>query len=535
MQYDVFISYRRDGGFETAKLLYQSLVEQGYTVSLDLETLHSGSFDRELMERIEGCYDFVLIVDKHCFDRTLDKNIDPDNDWVRREVAYALRLKKNIIVVRMEGAVFPQNLPSDIAEISMKNGPEYSISYYDSFVSRLTKDFLHSVARIPVKHQLALPESTDNQYLNSFLKIKTDLDCMFYLDGDLKLFVTADKIAKLPLGIGDCELKFISIENEADCVVDVFNMGTSDRLYKVNLTEVRKARIEKEEKERKEREELERIEQERLERECKERERKDRERVEYERMLAEERAKKIAELGAINGVFSVGPKKQILFSKGNLQYQASTRTWRFAEHQYDYRGIANREISQENQDWIDLFGWGTGIKPTNASLKSDDYSSIVEWGKNAIVNGGNGVNMWHTLSIAEWKYLFRNRETASGIYFAKAKVNGVNGVLLFPDNWNEAAYNIKKANQGNAEFVSNRITAADWKTLELYGLVFIPAAGYRSGTSVDNAGLFGYYWSASYYYSKCAFSLDFCDSNLNLDSNYNRSYGRSVRLVCNAF
>ena len=37
--------------------------------------------------------------------------------------------------------------------------------------------------------------------------------------------------------------------------------------------------------------------------------------------------------GAINGVFSVASNKKVYFSQGNLQYQASTRTWRFAEHQ----------------------------------------------------------------------------------------------------------------------------------------------------------------------------------------------------------
>ncbi|MBQ5532192.1 MAG: Ig-like domain-containing protein, partial [Bacteroidales bacterium] len=33
-----------------------------------------------------------------------------------------------------------------------------------------------------------------------------------------------------------------------------------------------------------------------------------------------------------------GQGGKVLFSPGNLQYQASTNTWRFAEHQYDYVG-----------------------------------------------------------------------------------------------------------------------------------------------------------------------------------------------------
>ena len=529
---DIFISYRRNGGFEPAQRLYESLVKRGFSVSFDLETLRSGSFDRELMERIELCRDFVLIVDKHCFDKTLDKKFNSENDWVRREVAYALQLKKNVITVKLPGADFPDDLPEDIAEISMKNGPEYSPIYFEAFVSRLEEQFFYSrPVSLPGRSN---PDDDSHPVPRYMLKIGTDIDCTFYLDTVKTLVITKEKRAMVPLKVGEYELKFVSLENEADCFVDVFNMVASDKLYNVSLDGIRKARIEKEEKERKEREERERAEKERLEQERIARERMERERVEHERFLAKERERRIAEMGAINGIFSVDPQKQVLFSKGNLQYQASTKTWRFAEQQYDFRGVANRDISPDNPDWIDLFGWGTGNKPTKSSLKFDDYASIVDWGKNVIANGGQQANLWRTLSIAEWEYLFRKRETASGICFAKARVNGTNGILLFPDNWNKAVYNIKKPNQGDAEFMSNRISAADWKALESYGMVFIPAAGYRSGSSVDNAGLYGYYWSASYYYSKCAFSLDFCDSNLNLSSNHDRSYGRSVRLVCSA-
>ena len=42
--------------------------------------------------------------------------------------------------------------------------------------------------------------------------------------------------------------------------------------------------------------------------------------------------------GAILAEFSVSDSTKIYFSQGNLQYQASTNTWRFAEHQWDYVG-----------------------------------------------------------------------------------------------------------------------------------------------------------------------------------------------------
>ena len=143
-QYDIFISYRRDGGFATANHLYDLLSQDGYAVSFDLDTLREGDFDTTLLERIERCTDFVLIVDEHTFDRTVDPNFNPANDWLRRELAHALRQHKNVIPIRLTGFDgFPDNLPPDIAAVATKNGPEYNKYYFDEFYKRL-KTFLHS-------------------------------------------------------------------------------------------------------------------------------------------------------------------------------------------------------------------------------------------------------------------------------------------------------------------------------------------------------------------------------------------------------
>lgn len=64
-------------------------------------------------------------------------------------------------------------------------------------------------------------------------------------------------------------------------------------------------------------------------------------------------------MGAVDGLFSVSATKKVYFSKGNLQYQASTNTWRFATNQWDRIGSGNSSISSSYSGWIDLFGWGT--------------------------------------------------------------------------------------------------------------------------------------------------------------------------------
>ena len=62
--------------------------------------------------------------------------------------------------------------------------------------------------------------------------------------------------------------------------------------------------------------------------------------------------------------------------------------------------------------------------------------------------------------------------------------------------------------------------------------IFLPAAGIRNGSSLGNAGIFGYYWSSTPYESSSygAFSLDVGSDDRNVGS-YSRFNGPSVRPV----
>lgn len=264
-----------------------------------------------------------------------------------------------------------------------------------------------------------------------------------------------------------------------------------------------------------------------------------------------------APTGAINGLYSVSVTQQVYFSKGNLQYQASTNTWRFAENQYDCVGSANSNISSSYSGWIDLFGWGTSGYNHGAvcyqpwSTSNSDYSDYyaygsssynlndqtgkADWGYNAISNGGNTENQWRTLTKDEWDYVFNTRGTISGIRYAKATVNGVPGVILLPDVWSTDYYTLSNTNTAGAAYTSNNITLSDWtNSLEANGAVFLPAAGFRDGTTVHYVGSRGYYWSASCDLSGCARGVLFLDGSLYPGSWNSRGSGQSVRLVRSA-
>ena len=63
--------------------------------------------------------------------------------------------------------------------------------------------------------------------------------------------------------------------------------------------------------------------------------------------------------------------------------------------------------------------------------------------------------------------------------------------------------------------------------------IFLPAAGYRGGSSLTYAGSYGYFWSSTPYddgYDNDAFYLDFGSGGQGMH-NFYRSHGRSVRPV----
>ena len=120
-RYDIFISYRREGGLQYAVALQSMLLNMGYSVFLDVRDLSSGHFDTALLKRIETCKDFILILSDGSLNRCSE-----ENDWVCCEIEHAMRLGKNIIPLIPDGVQpaerLPQSLPAQIATL-----PSYQI------------------------------------------------------------------------------------------------------------------------------------------------------------------------------------------------------------------------------------------------------------------------------------------------------------------------------------------------------------------------------------------------------------------------
>ncbi len=131
----------------------------------------------------------------------------------------------------------------------------------------------------------------------------------------------------------------------------------------------------------------------------------------------------------------------------------------------------------------------------------------------------------------EWLYLLDKRSTVTGIRYAKANVEGINGLLLLPDDWDNS-YHINRFNDDDADFLSNTIPQPFWEDkVESNGAVFLPAAGIRDGGTVGLIGKYGFYWSSTHQGIFDAKGLYFCNTFFNHEYHLHRCFSRSVRLV----
>ena len=264
--------------------------------------------------------------------------------------------------------------------------------------------------------------------------------------------------------------------------------------------------------------------------------------------------------GALPGLYTVNANgDKVYFSKGNLQYHASTLNpyWCFFNNQWEYLG-GDAQGTDDPGVNRDLFCWGTSNYNHGAhgyypwSISTDylqykvyndftkslyDETGQADWGYNRISNGGNQENLWRTPTggaNSEWVYILVTRTTNCGFHYAKATVGTTTGLIIVPDDWSVATYALKKTDNGTANYTSNKISTSDWNTyFQPAGCVFLPCAGARFGDRVDGQGIAGGYWSSTVSEPNTAYGIGFYVNQIRTNqSNVERGGGGSVRLIC---
>ncbi len=209
--------------------------------------------------------------------------------------------------------------------------------------------------------------------------------------------------------------------------------------------------------------------------------------------------------GALNGQFTVNENgDQVYFSKGNMYWNEENTSFEFETSQTNCETQWNSHVSH--------FFWSKN----KDKAREYEYSDKVSYGDVFFTNvsgfTANGqTDVWRTLSTAEWQYILGFSSDGTNIAhrnvtnrFAKANVDGVNGLLIFPDvfKWNESTMgNEPEYNMEDNSF-SNTYSTDNFTAMQNAGVVFLPSAGsyYRRRDRREDTE-FGYYWTSTLYSS----------------------------------
>jgi len=143
----VFISYRREDTQGQARALFQDLVAKlgRDAVFMDVDSIALGKDFREvLQERLATSGLMLVLIGPDWLegkDKSGRRRIDNPADFVRLEIAAALKRNIPITPVLLQGAQMPgaEQLPADLAPLAYRNGFELSHNRWDSDVKELIR------------------------------------------------------------------------------------------------------------------------------------------------------------------------------------------------------------------------------------------------------------------------------------------------------------------------------------------------------------------------------------------------------------
>ena len=312
-KYDVFISYRREGGKNIARLLKTELGLRGYHAFLDFDELKDGRFDKRIMDAIDAAPVFMFILSDHALDRCVD-----ENDWVRKEIEYAMATERHIIPINPDKSFsdFPEYVPKNLKDgLGLHQFSQLLLDdLFNQTMDKLVAERLESVLGKRNRYQMSTTGAT--------IHLNTDANCEVYRYGKHECNVVTGEDKIVYLKKGKHKFEFVSIDDEKAKYSMVFTVEDIDLEDLIEITllptiqereAAERLRKEQEERERvrKEQEEQERLrkeqqvlqilkvlqdhkvlqeqqEQERIRKEQEERERVRKEQEEQERLRKEQ-------------------------------------------------------------------------------------------------------------------------------------------------------------------------------------------------------------------------------------------------------
>lgn len=135
----IFVSYRRADSAAEAGRLHGTIVgELGRsTVFMDTSSIEPGTqWSKELEEALQKAQIVIVVIGTEWI-RISDefglRRIDQEDDWVRREIEFALREDKKLLPLLVRGAKMPppNKLPTSISALTRRQAVDIRDAYWD--------------------------------------------------------------------------------------------------------------------------------------------------------------------------------------------------------------------------------------------------------------------------------------------------------------------------------------------------------------------------------------------------------------------
>ena len=226
-KYDVFISYRREGGKNIARLLKTELGLRGYHAFLDFDELKDGRFDKRIMNAIDAAPVFMFILSDHALDRCVD-----ENDWVRKEIEYAMATERHIIPINPDKSFsdFPDYVPKNLKDgLGLHQFSQLLLDdLFNQTMDKLVTERLEPVLGKRNRYQMSTTGAT--------IHLNTDANCEVYRYGKHECNVVTGEDKIVYLKKGKHKFEFVSIDNEKAKYSMVFTVEDIDMEDLIEIT-----------------------------------------------------------------------------------------------------------------------------------------------------------------------------------------------------------------------------------------------------------------------------------------------------------
>lgn len=203
---DIFISYRRSDGRDIARTVQQALYANGYKdIFFDYSSLRDGIFNEHIIEAINQCNDFILILTAESLSRCSNHD-----DWVAREIETAIAVGCQFIPLVVDNTFegFPDDFPKRLSIIrNIQQTKLLTDEYFEESIKRLLTRLTSKPSNIEQKKTL-------------HLTISTDETSILYINGERRAKIKASKPISVEGIKGETyEIRLDSLAQKGDTIL----------------------------------------------------------------------------------------------------------------------------------------------------------------------------------------------------------------------------------------------------------------------------------------------------------------------------